>query len=719
MDDFTPLTRRASESASEWRLRLLDDMAARHRHGARIPVEAYLERLPGLAAETEVVLDLLAAEWTLRRQAGEAVALSEYLQRFPTREGDIRMLWQADELTPPPVGDNPSPLDPSRLPAWYTGNADFPVVFGEYRLLREFGGGGMARVFLAEPLAGGEVVALKAPKLPLGEDEQAVVDRTTRRLRFLREARLTSRLDHPRLCRVLEVGEKDGLPYFTMPYYPRGSVGEELQAHGRFAERDAARLIADVARALQHAHSLGILHRDLKPSNLLRDEQGNVVAVDFGLALPVDEEGPRLTSTGKILGTVLYLSPEQAHGRADLTPASDVFSLGVVLYELLAGKPPFAGNVVEVVMAIVEQPEPPLENVSPALAAICRKAMAKKPADRYPTMDAFADDLERFLADEWTPRPPKRIRWWVAAAGVAAMAVLASVAVRAIVASHEYPPSRSPGGNSHPQVERPVVSKREPIGFRGQLQFMHDDLDRLDATKRPHVRYFSLLAVHDNPYVSDADYNLHLDALGRVLNRFGSSERKVTVYPVDASGCLLRIDLRDLDWHPAQEWSLLLKAEPYGVRYDAVQPDESLQKLARETYALAGINSLFDAPCVRADWLIATATHAPLFDELQHTDGQGRRTPPFDRTDGNDPVARVVQLYQANAVDARVAAAELGLGTVAELDARWPADKRDMRTALDQPLSRNSWAGEDGRALFADYVRALRLGVPRAIQPLH
>jgi hypothetical protein len=274
-----------------------------------------------------------------------------------------------------------------------------------------------------------------------------------------------------------------------------------------------------------------------------------------------------------------------------------------------------------------------------------------------------------------------------------------------------------PRGTPEPRGERAVVSTRQPVGLRGQLERLHADLDKLEAVVRPHVRYFSLMAVHDNPYVSDAELALHLDALKRVLNRLSHNRRDVPVYPVDASGCLLRIDLRDLDWHPAIEWELLLKAEPYGVRHDAVHPDETLRRLARETYALAGINSLFDAPYVRADWFVEAVTRGPLFDQLQRIDGKERRTPPFDLTDGdNAAVARVAELYQANAVDARVAAAELGLGTAEELEARWPREKADLLRALERPLSRGRWAGEDGRALFAEYVKAVRLGVPRATQ---
>jgi hypothetical protein len=454
----------------------------------------------------------------------------------------------------------------------------------------------------------------------------------------------------------------------------------------------------------------------------MHDKEGQVIVTDLGLAYPLVKEGPSLTSSGRILGTVLYFSPEQAAGARQLTPASDIFSLGVVLYELLSDTPPFAGSLLEVAQAIREAAPTPLEelrpDLDPALAAICRKAMAREPAQRYASMDAFADDLERFLAGRWTP-PPRPgpdtidlpVPWRRRAVVIFIAATLLCAGV--LLISPFFGRDAAPPGES-----RPLVSSREPIGLRGQLQRMHDDLDQLKAPDRPHVRYFSLMAVHDNPYVSDADFAAHLDALQRVLNRFSHKKLKVPIYPTDATGSLLRVDLRDLDWHPAIEWPLLLQAEPYGVRYDAVHPDETLRKLARETYGLAGINSLFDAPCVRADWFIVAASRAPLYDRLLATEGKERRTEPFELTGSDDPLGRVVRLYQAD-VDARVAAAELGLGSVAEMGAGWPPEQAELRNASDQPLPRSRWAGEDGNAVIAEYVRTLKLGVPRAGQFLH
>ncbi len=740
MDDFLPLARQAGEPAPVWMRRLVEDLATRHRREVRVPVETYLTRLPGLEAEPEAACDLVVAEWTLRRQAGEAVELAEYLRRFPAWGEELSMLWHVDQRTPL-VANEPAPVGTAAAigTPWLAETVTLPVIFG-YRLLREFEGGAMGRVFLAEPMEGGPAVALKVPRLPQGHGLKAVAEHATRLQRFLREASVMRQLVHPGLCRALDVGACDGLPYFTMLYYPNGSVASTLQDRGPFAPRDAARLVADVALALQHAHDLRIVHRDLKPSNLLYDGEGQVVVADFGLAFPLDPEELRLTGIGFTPGTPRYFSPEQACGVREPEPASDIFSLGDILYELLSGQPPFREErALQLLVEIQEASPTPLDelcpDVPPALIAICRRAMAREPADRYRSMAEFADDLGRYLAGTWeppanTPQPllPASIdladplQGWRSTSRRVGLAVGLVVLLGCLVALWSVlsgsPPQHQVGGKEDPPpaVERRVVSRRLPVGVRGELQSVHDDLGKLEVAERPHMRYFTLTGVHDNPYISDADWGLHLDALNRVVNRLSWNKKDVPLYPVDTTSCVLRIDLRDLGWDAANEWSDLLKAEPYGVRYDSlVHNDDSLRKLARE---LCALTVSLDSPSVRADWFIVAATRAPLYDHLLRSNGPGRRTPPFDLGGEDEPVSRVVRLYQEYPIDARVAAAELGLGTVAELDTRWPADKSKIHKALHQLVPRSRWAGEEGQPLFSDAVRTLKLGVPRATQPL-
>jgi hypothetical protein len=627
MDELVALRRIATETPSEWGLRLIDWLTVRHQRRIPVPVERLVAELEGLREEPEILLDLIVAEWTMRRQAGEQVELSDYLGRFPDREVEVRALWEIDQETPDPADSDLSPLQgidtTLRLPDWYLGKVALPVVFGAHRIRREFGSGGMARVFLAEPEPGTDDVALKVPKIPLGHDPKSRESREVIRQRFLREVRLTQRFDHPNLCRALDVGECDGLPYFTMPFYTRGSVSEELLRRGRFEEHEAARLIVEIAHALQVAHDLGILHRDLKPSNLLRHEDGRTIVADFGIAFLIDVNELRLTASENIPGTPPYLSPEQASGERELTPASDIFSLGVILYELLTGTKPFHGaNVRALLNQIVEASPPPLEErrpgISPALSSICARAMAKQPGERYASMSAFALDLERFLAGVWTPTPAGEVEYvptvtfpgeskpvsrrpWRRA--VVALVLIGSLGGLVTWAS-------LPGA-----AHRVVVSHCEPIGRFRLLQLLHDDLAAADVKVRPHYRYFSLMEVHDNPYVSDADLALHLDALRRVLNRLSRNVRDVPVYPVDPSGCLLRVDLRDLGWDAAYEWRDVLNAEPYGVRYDAAdQADRPLRKLAHETYCLRSQLSGYKSN--RFNWLGKGGSGSCDFDSL-------------------------------------------------------------------------------------------------------
>jgi serine/threonine-protein kinase len=740
MDDLALLARRANEPAADWGLRLLDGLTARHQRKKAVRVEAFLHGLAGLDREPEVVLDLVVAEWTLRRQSGDPVELAEYLRRFPPWEEELRMLWEVDLQTPMPSMEPPSTEDFRHgFPAWYVGAEALPATFGSNRLLQELGGGGMARIFLAQPLPAGKPVALKIPKLPLEQDAKSFRDRDMRRKRFLREASSLRKLNHPNLCRALDVGEWDGLPFFTMPYYPRGSVFDELKACGAFAQNNAARLVAEVARAMQHAHDLGMIHRDLKPSNLLRNEEGQIVVSDFGLAVMPDADEPRLTSSGITPGTPLYLSPEQVAGERNLTPASDIYSLGVIFYELLTGRPPFDWSNVNVLLRSIRQAEPwqlsvIRPDISGSFAAVCHKAMAKNPEDRHTSMRELAEDLERSLESTWTPSqdtalqatpekhaPAPRLNWpkrhWLAAASLALFAVIGGLS---LFARRDRAPTPSTSATKGGQpasapVARAIVSTRAPIGARGLLQLLHDDLDQLEATARPNMCYFSLMEVHDNPYIGDNDFALHLDALSRVLNRV--SHKDVPVYPVGSSGCLIRVDLRDLDWSEALEWKDILKVQPYGVRYDSTKNrDESLRKLAREIYERAARGD--DSPIVRADWFVDAVTQGLLFDRLQRSRAKDRHIPPFDLSATDDPVARVAGLYRESVIDARVAAAELGLGTVAELAARWPADKLELRNAVEHSLPRKRWAGEGGSALFADCIRALGVGGSIATQPL-
>lgn len=329
---------------------------------------------------------------------------------------------------------NPSELGPFGSP--------LPQMFGRYRVVQRLGQGGMGSVFLAEDTRLGRKVALKMPTFGPG-------DSTEFRLRFEQEARAAATLEHPSLCRVYDVGEVDGHPYLTMEYIEGASLARVIASQGgTLPPATAAAIVARLALGLQEAHSRKVIHRDLKPSNVMIRSTGGKsepVIVDFGLARLLVEGGPetpKLTRTGHAMGTLAYMSPEQLRGESDVGPAADIFSLGVILYELLAGEPPFQGPGLMVAAQVLNaQPAPPSATrpgVAPALDAICLKAMAKAPADRYTSMSEFAAELSRYLrtAREGVPggtsaiaapKPEPGRRPGLVLAGVAMIALSGSV----------------------------------------------------------------------------------------------------------------------------------------------------------------------------------------------------------------------------------------------------------------------------------------------------
>jgi formylglycine-generating enzyme required for sulfatase activity/predicted Ser/Thr protein kinase len=267
-----------------------------------------------------------------------------------------------------------------------------PDVFGRYRVLRELGRGGMGTVYLVENTELEREEALKVPRFE-ADDAQA-------RERFLREARLAAKLDHPNLCQVFHVGVQDGVYFLTMRYLQ----GRPLSAYTGQAlpPRKAVEIVARLTQALEYAHGKGVIHRDLKPSNVMMCAGLGPVVMDFGLAKQLRQSDQKLTHSGVALGTPAYMPPEQLMGELErIGPASDVYSLGVILYELLTGQPPFKGSVAELMIKILHAEAPPPSalqpGLSPVLDAICRTALAKAPEGRYVTMKAFGAAVGDYL----------------------------------------------------------------------------------------------------------------------------------------------------------------------------------------------------------------------------------------------------------------------------------------------------------------------------------
>jgi WD40 repeat protein/tRNA A-37 threonylcarbamoyl transferase component Bud32 len=312
--------------------------------------------------------------------------------------------------------------------------------FGHFELLDEIARGGMGVVYRARQRDAQRIVALKMI-LPQQLSSRGIVER------FRAEAEAVASLDHPSILPVYEVGEQDGIPFFSMKFAEGGSLATRAKP---FPPAEAARLIAAVARAIHHAHQRGILHRDLKPGNILLGGNGEPFVGDFGLAKWLEKERD-LTISQAVLGTPNYLAPEQAGGDSRaLTTASDVYSLGAVLYELLTARPPFQADSLIELLALIgrKAPERPTAinpSVARDLEVVCMKCLNKDPVARYPTAEALAVDLERFLEGRSIlARPagaPRQLARWAKRNPLAAslavalvLGLLAASAVSSVVA---------------------------------------------------------------------------------------------------------------------------------------------------------------------------------------------------------------------------------------------------------------------------------------------
>lgn len=265
--------------------------------------------------------------------------------------------------------------------------------FGQYELLEEVGRGGAGIVYRARQLSPQRIVALKVISSTRFASERE-------RDRFVREASIASRLDHPGIVPVYEVGVHEGSHYFTMALEEGGNLEDRL-ADGPLEPREAAQLLIRLCEAMHYAHGTGIVHRDLKPENVLFDASGNPRIADFGLAKEVSGE-QALTLTGELIGTPGYMAPEQVQGISNPQPATDVYALGCILYACLTGRPPFrSSSVVATLHDILDSAPAPTRLVNPSvprsLDAICLHCLEKAPDRRYPSARDLADDLRAFL----------------------------------------------------------------------------------------------------------------------------------------------------------------------------------------------------------------------------------------------------------------------------------------------------------------------------------
>jgi beta-lactam-binding protein with PASTA domain len=314
-----------------------------------------------------------------------------------------------------------------------------PTVFnGRYVLQRPLARGGMADVFLAYDELLDRPIAVKV-LFPEFASDPAFVER------FRREAQAAANLNHPNIVGIYDWGQENGTYFIVMEYIEGRSLAEIIRSDGALDPERAVEITADVAAALAFAHRSGLVHRDIKPGNVLVTPAGQVKVADFGIATAANAGDPNLTKTGLVMGTATYFSPEQAQGKG-VDPRSDLYSLGVVLYEMLAGEPPFKGeNPVAIAYQHVQEPPPGLRArgvpINAPLEAITFKLLAKNPAHRYPTAEDLRADLRRWREGMHRLAQPG------VAAGAAAAAAAAGVpvdATRSMPATGAVPPQSLP-----------------------------------------------------------------------------------------------------------------------------------------------------------------------------------------------------------------------------------------------------------------------------------
>jgi serine/threonine-protein kinase len=356
----------------------------------------------------------LLAGLTEQARDGQQPDIDAVVREHPELVVELRELWAVAALADDFASANGAApgadvVSATQLRATPHESVQVPAaleLFGDYRLLDKIGEGGMGVVYRARQISLGRIVAVKMI-------QRGALASSSDVARFRAEAAAAAHLEHPHIVPVYEVGQHDGQPYFSMKYVGGTTLAKKL-ADGPLLPRATAALLLPVCRAIAHAHQQGIIHRDLKPSNILIDADGQPLVGDFGLAKRIDvdraAEGPAvaeaLTRTGAILGTPSYMSPEQAAGsRGKVGPASDIYSLGAILYQCLTGRPPFqAASPVDVVLMVLEQ-DPVLPGIlnpkaDADLEMIALKCLQKPSELRYASAGDLADDLAAYLANE-------------------------------------------------------------------------------------------------------------------------------------------------------------------------------------------------------------------------------------------------------------------------------------------------------------------------------
>jgi hypothetical protein len=668
-------------------------------------------------------------------RAGETPDVTHLRQLYPDLADDLLPLLKTRGYSGPGAdggpADTPSGPGAPGDPAGAPGPAQF--VGGRYKVLEKIGAGSFGKVYKGLDTKLGRYVALKV----LDQQEEEADEKECRK-RFEREAKAVARVSHINVCAILDFDDQgDDRPYAVLPLYDRTLRSELVRRanhRGRCRDvRGSVELAAQIADGLAAAHEEGVIHRDLKPANIMLDKAGRPVIVDFGLAR-MEDDPSHLTRTGEYKGTPLYTSPEQAlrirgPGGPAITARSDIYSLGVILYELLTGATPHPGSrsAYALLQAIASPDHPRHPNgfpkdLDPGLRGIVERAMAYDARHRYDARE-LAEGLRAWLRKS-AAGPSGRPARFSRAAGLAALAALACLGFvlgRATVPS----PAGAPAG---PQIEESSLLKAPPIAppvapaappsfiaEKDVFRAIREHLLGLPPEARKRQRYFSLANLAKGEGIDPAQLRLCREALGGLLGRLSAGGRgpalRVLPPPADYLCC---IDLGRLGWAGDEQWHALKKRYPYGLNYER-SADADLSSLAKEVYELAGEDVL----CLRADWFLANAGELlPALQASARRGGAGRA--PVSREEVQSalgPVRPTLEFY-AKDLDLRTAALELGYGgpdaLLQEMQKHASLADHAARLAEGRGVSRRQWSSlEHESPLFQEVALELNLGTPR------